>query len=213
MVAKKFWCLAVSPEHEACPDFEPKEGKTCGECKWFHQYPNDLESKDRCNMFFFRDRGNNTACEKFKAWLNAPAETKKAMEKMSKTCGECKHFDKIYSYCCITPDLSTVNIDNPACVDFAPKSKQTNGDVIRQMSNEELASEFGYPCPPLPNKHCRGISNEECTECWLAWLNAPAESQLNDAIQNVIKDGAKTAIEIHEAAYAPDMNDGTMKNL
>lgn len=49
--------------------------KICVECQWFHWYPNDLESKDRCNMFFFRDRGNNPACDRFVAWLNAPAES------------------------------------------------------------------------------------------------------------------------------------------
>ena len=52
------------------------KNKTCGECKWFHQYPNDLVSKDRCNMFFFRDRGNNPACEKFESWLNAPQKAR-----------------------------------------------------------------------------------------------------------------------------------------
>jgi hypothetical protein len=24
---KRFWCLAVAPEHEACEEFEPKEAK------------------------------------------------------------------------------------------------------------------------------------------------------------------------------------------
>jgi hypothetical protein len=50
------------------------ENKTCGECQRFHCYPNDLASKDRCNMFFFRDRGNNPACDRFVARLNAPAD-------------------------------------------------------------------------------------------------------------------------------------------
>lgn len=50
----------------------------------------------------------------------------------------------------------------------------TNRDVINAMSNKQLARKFGYPCPPLPKKHCKGIDNIECTECWLNWLNAPA---------------------------------------
>lgn len=53
--------------------------KTCGECQWFHWYPNDLASKGRCNMFFFRDRGNNPACDRFVACLNAPAEARGKM--------------------------------------------------------------------------------------------------------------------------------------
>jgi Lar family restriction alleviation protein len=38
------------------------------------------------------------------------------------------------------------------------------------------------------------------------------KAALQDAIQNVIKDGAKTAIDIHEAAYAPDMNVATKES-
>ena len=97
---------------------------------------------------------------------------------MTKTCGECKYYDPKYKFC--SDDLYPLEFDDNACEAFEPKPKNTNGDKIRQMSNEELAGKFGYPCPPLPKKHCKGIDNIECTECWLNWLNAPAESEGED---------------------------------
>ena len=124
----------------------------------------------------------------------------------NKTCGECRFFESKEFICCHSGDDTEAHFI--ACLEFEPIPKPTNGDVIRQMSNEELAELIDNSC-----KACAKDVTECDTECVngiLAWLNAPAESQLNDAIQNVIKDGAKTAIDIHEAAYAPDMNDGTM---
>ena len=65
----------------SCEEFIAKKDedvcgeKTCGECQWFHYYPNDLASKDRCDMFFFRDCANNPACDRFVAQLNAPSES------------------------------------------------------------------------------------------------------------------------------------------
>lgn len=43
-VAKKFWCLAVAPEHNACPDFEPKEDETCGEVCVAQNAKNDTQT-------------------------------------------------------------------------------------------------------------------------------------------------------------------------
>ena len=100
---------------------------------------------------------------------------------MTKTCGECKVFelDEIAAIC--HKHCLICNDDAPACEDFELKVI-TNGDKIRQMSNADLARKFGYPCPPIPEKHCKGINNEECTECWLNWLNAPAESEGEDEL-------------------------------
>lgn len=94
----------------------------------------------------------------------------------NKTCGECKHYNAAMFHC---EKFDCMAEDGWSCPDCEEKEKPkpTNGDKIRQMSNEELASKFGYPCPPLPKKHCKGIDNIECTECWLNWLNAPAESE------------------------------------
>ena len=92
---------------------------------------------------------------------------------MTKTCEECKFYIAM-SRCTLYRQFVD---DDDCCDNYTPKPLPlTNGDKIRQMNNEELARKFGYPCPPIPKKHCKGINNEECTECWLNWLNAPADS-------------------------------------
>lgn len=50
---------------------------------------------------------------------------------------------------------------------------KTNRDVINAMTDEELATCFGIPCPPKIKKNCRPF-NEQCEECWLEWLKSPA---------------------------------------
>jgi len=55
----------------------------------------------------------------------------------------------------------------------------TNGDRIRAMSNEELATFFDSfsPCPP-DAPECQIPSNiEQCRKCWLNWLNAEAKEE------------------------------------
>ena len=55
----------------------------------------------------------------------------------------------------------------------------TNGDKIRAMSNEELATFFDSfsPCPP-DAPECQIPSNiEQCRKCWLNWLNAEAKEE------------------------------------
>lgn len=97
------------------------------------------------------------------------------VEKKRNTCGECKHYVSESKRCNMRKIFYNIQPTDTGCCCFEVKTPPTNGDRIRQMSNEELASKFGYPCPPIPQKHCSGISNEECTECWLKWLNAPAK--------------------------------------
>lgn len=54
----------------------------------------------------------------------------------------------------------------------------TNGDVIRQMSNEELAKVFANDeCPPFGGNSYK-CKHFTCKECWCEWLNAPAESEV-----------------------------------
>jgi hypothetical protein len=91
----------------------------------------------------------------------------------NKTCGECKHFEVDVVAATCEKKLWICDDNAPACDEFEPKPA-TNGDVIRQMSNEELAQAFGFPCPPKIKKKCRPF-NEECFECWLNYLNAPAK--------------------------------------
>jgi hypothetical protein len=62
-----------------------------------------------------------------------------------------------------------------ACSRFEPP---TNGDKIRQMSNEKLAELFDNSC-----KVCAKDIVECDTDCIagiLAWLNAPAESEVEN---------------------------------
>ena len=61
----------------------------------------------------------------------------------SKTCGECKHceIDEITATCNL--HCLICNSENSACKDFEPKVI-TNGDKIRSMSNEELATLLVY---------------------------------------------------------------------
>lgn len=97
-----------------------------------------------------------------------------------KTCKECKHFftsdegkceDKGQEHWCYA--------DDDACKSFCSKQPPTNGDVIRQMSNEALAKTLRMcrfcayygECLTDPNK------NGQCYYGRLAWLNAPAESE------------------------------------
>lgn len=60
--------------------------------------------------------------------------------------------------------------------------KMTNGDRIRQMSNEELAVLCENGCPP--NYPCPDFEEKEigerklCQRCWLDWLRREAT---NDA--------------------------------
>lgn len=56
----------------------------------------------------------------------------------NKTCGECQWYDYHHLLCVVGGDVEPTDC---ACDSFIP-IKRTNGDVIRQMSNEELAEEF-----------------------------------------------------------------------
>jgi hypothetical protein len=103
------------------------------------------------------------------------AETERDLSMTNKTCGECRYYEHPAGQCSKVIEYNNCHITDKACEYFEPKL--TNGDVIRQMSNEELAQKFGYPCPPKIKKKCRPF-DEECFECWLAWLNAPAESEI-----------------------------------
>ena len=96
----------------------------------------------------------------------------------NKTCGECKHFT---TCSWVTPDIIADN-----CEDFEQKFI-TNGDKIRQMSNEELAEFFAlsFMCDtcPLKDVECIGDGETErtyahCYDKLFSYLNSPAESEV-----------------------------------
>ena len=64
-----------------------------------------------------------------------------------------------------THNMTNTSMFNEACKHFEPKVI-TNGDKIRQMSNEELICMFEETCGKFSSR-----------EEFLAWLNAPAESE------------------------------------
>lgn len=51
----------------------------------------------------------------------------------------------------------------------------TNADRIRNMSNEELAEWHEKPCPGDMLLDCE--DGTKCEQCWLDWLDSPAESE------------------------------------
>lgn len=138
----------------------------------------------------------------------------------NKTCGDCRFLESAKKIgVCDKMNFCLCPSELPACSKFERKVV-TNGDRILQGGNRALA-QFAYMSLRICRMctfsqleegryECAAEHGQSCIDGIEAWLNAPAESQLNDAIQNVIKDGVKNAIDIHEAAYAPDMNDGTM---
>jgi hypothetical protein len=109
----------------------------------------------------------------------------------NKTCGECKYHTS--DRCSLPPNGIIILSETEACRHFWPK---TNGDVIRQMSNAELAKLivpkviFCDGCPvkcaekDIPqskiNPFGADVIEDVCTKRVKAWLNAPAESEGKD---------------------------------
>ena len=101
----------------------------------------------------------------------------------NKTCGECKHHkEKCHceKFCCYAGE-------SDFCDEFEPAKKQiiTNGDRIRQGGNRALAqfkSEHkcdvcAYAAPLDHAPACLRPDGKVCYDGFLAWLNAPAESE------------------------------------
>jgi hypothetical protein len=106
----------------------------------------------------------------------------------TKTCGTCTHYKD--GFCTYGDDPFEVKKDDVFCDDrfFEPK-KLTNGDVIRQMSNEELAELFAlsFMCDTclLKDVECVGDGATErtyayCHDKQLAWLNTPVKSEVKN---------------------------------
>lgn len=96
----------------------------------------------------------------------------------NKTCVACRYLGsaKETGLCekrkiCLYPE------ELPACNCFEQRPKMTNGDKIRQMSNEELANLFADACPPKMHKKCRGSLREDCFACWFEWLESELKGE------------------------------------
>lgn len=89
----------------------------------------------------------------------------------NKTCGECRYMLHKDAFKVCTHSMTETSMFDEACKHFAPP---TNGDLIRQMSNEELAELFDVCLRDVTECDC------ECVKGILDWLNAPAESEGDD---------------------------------
>ena len=106
----------------------------------------------------------------------------------NKTCGECMYrYTEIVGKCRIWKHIE-ISPDRRFCGEFEPsfESKPTNGDKIRQMSNDELAELFALSCMcdgcPLKYVECIGDGETartyaHCYDKFISYLNAPAESE------------------------------------
>ncbi len=96
-----------------------------------------------------------------------------------KTCGDCIFYHGIHDDCGVCTLFETDETFDKtcdfvySCKDFQPKQPITNGDRIRQMSNDELAKFFGClrHLETCPHAH----SDYPCEKCNLDWLDAPAK--------------------------------------
>ena len=107
----------------------------------------------------------------------------------NKTCGECKHCDSddFGIECCDKHGICNISKTQKACSAFEQYRHETltNGDKIRQLSNKQLAELIenlgdecgGHMCRYCDSDNCGGQS---CADGILAWLNAPAESEVNN---------------------------------
>lgn len=103
---------------------------------------------------------------------------------MNKNCGDCKNYLAEY-YHCQKNDVMAEDFNT--CEDFEPKVI-TNGDRLRQMSNERFAMDYAmysmvhnlYVARLCPLSKQLYTTMEEAIEANLAYLNAPAESEGED---------------------------------
>jgi hypothetical protein len=76
--------------------------------------------------------------------FNERNKKKMSKNETTKTCGECRFFESKEFICCRSGDEVAEHL--AACFDFEPVTEQkpTNGDKIRQMSDEKLAEKMVY---------------------------------------------------------------------
>lgn len=95
----------------------------------------------------------------------------------NKSCGKCRFLEgaKIIGFC-VKQGMPLCPSELPSCSKFEQRVV-TNGDRVRQMSNEELAEIISNVdckiCPACMT--CFKEENETCFDGMLTWLNAPAD--------------------------------------
>lgn len=88
----------------------------------------------------------------------------------NKTCGECRYYEHPAGQCSKVIEYNNCHITDKACEYFEPKVI-TKGDKIIKQGNNGLAA---FACGLLNDK------SEETFQRVLSFLNAPAESEVED---------------------------------
>lgn len=96
----------------------------------------------------------------------------------NKTCGECKHLNRELAFCRACGAKWLKDTDGANCKYFEKITKPTNGDKLRQMSDEELAKN------QCTCKHCiyqyDNCLDKDRIDCYkgkLAWLKQEAKDE------------------------------------
>jgi hypothetical protein len=89
----------------------------------------------------------------------------------NKTCGECRWYDYHHLLCVVGGDVAPTDC---ACDNFIP-IKLTNGDKIRQMSDEKLAKVI--ECPHFEGVCIHRDSEYPCKCCKRDWLKQEAKDE------------------------------------
>lgn len=112
--------------------------------------------------------------------------------KETKTCGECKHYDFV-GQCNYVYEFNNIHANDKACEYFEPKII-TNGDRIRQMSDEELAeklvcSSYIKKKLPLYNMKKQLIGYKTVLhQVWKSSITDETYSKKSEAIAATIKE-------------------------
>lgn len=103
----------------------------------------------------------------------------------NKTCGECKHYIAM-NRCVLHGQFVH---DDDCCGGYAPKTPLTNGDRIRQLSNEELIKfkerAWCFYCTYHVDgggrftENCNKPAEKTCADGAKEWFNAPAGKDNN----------------------------------
>lgn len=87
------------------------------------------------------------------------------------------------NYDAIRPDGPTIAIEHQAtgeqAVHVTPEgiqpAKRTHADLVRNMTDEQLATLFSNTEGNFPPNYPNGVSVSLCRAAWLEWLKAEAE--------------------------------------
>lgn len=94
---------------------------------------------------------------------------------LKKSCSKCKYADWDADGCtCMIEKRLIGNAFAYVCDNFSSEKPLTNGDRIRQMTDEELAEYIGSSiCDRRESGDC--LRFENCEECKLSWIREEAE--------------------------------------